>query len=321
MSLTSDHPASTRRGFTSQSDRDAPTQFAKRNQLSRILGGGFALLVFMIMALSVTLFVFFLSTEADISDRHSQVESRARSIPSASYELADVSTLPAPVQRYFDYVFVEPQVSLSFVQLSMEGEFRRPLREDFEFTTAEQTIGIGTPALMFSATTTVFPGVWARVYDVYSEGEMQMKAKVMSALTVVDEKESPELNRISLRRWLLESPLYPAALLPGGPVRWQAVDDNHARAIVSADGLEASLLASFRADGSLESFDAETDGDLTTPYHGSGEHAYRDDYRLVSGMMIPHSFSIARAANDQIYPFWTGQITSISYTAFSAETR
>lgn len=252
-------------------------------------------------------------TEADIQAHHDRIAEVGAAEPSGTFDDATTADLPAPVRRYFDYVFVDASTSTAFVELTMAGDFRRPLTEGFSPTTAEQTIAVGTPALMFSARTSMFPGVWARAYDSYAGGQMEMKAKVMSTLTVVDESETPELNQTSLRRWLLESPLYPAALLPGGPVRWEAIDDTHARAIVAADGQEASLVASFRADGSLESFDAEADGDLTTPYHGSGEHALRDDYRLVSGMMIPHSYTIARAAEGELYPFWTGEIETIEF--------
>lgn len=252
-------------------------------------------------------------TEADINAHHDRIAGVATASPSGVYDPTAASALPEPVQRYFEYVFVEANAPMTFVELTMAGDFRRPLTKGFSPTTAEQTIAIGTPALMFSARTNMFPGVWARAYDAYAEGQMEMKAKVMSALTVVDESETPKLNQTSLRRWLLESPLYPAALLPGGPVRWEAIDDTHARAIVAADGQEASLVATFRSDGSLESFDAEEDGDLTTAYHGSGEHVFRDDYRLVSGMMIPHRYTIARAANGETYPFWTGQIETITF--------
>lgn len=137
------------------------------------------------------------------------------------------------------------------MQLSAEGDFRRPLTDSFAPTTASQTIAINTPALMFAATTLIVPGIWAHAYDSFAEGEMEMRAKIVSTLTVVDESATNALNRISLRRWLLESPLYPTALLPGGPVRWEAIDDSHARAIVSGSGLESSLVATFRPDGSL----------------------------------------------------------------------
>ncbi len=256
-------------------------------------------------------------TEADIAAHHDRIASIGTANPAGVYDPTKSADVPAPVQRYFDYTFVnggaEAATPITFVELTMAGDFRRPLTEGFSPTTAEQTIAVGTPALMFSARTTMFPGVWARAYDAYAEGRMEMKAKVMSTLAVVDESETPELNQTSLRRWLLESPLYPAALLPGGDVRWEAIDETHARAIVAADGQEASLVATFRANGSLESFDAEIDGDLTTPYHGSGEHVSRDDDRLVSGMMIPHSFMVARAADGETFPFWKGEIESIIF--------
>jgi hypothetical protein len=187
------------------------------------------------------------------------------------------------------------------------------MKEGFAATTAAQTIAVRTPALMFAATTPIAPGLWARAYDFFADGKMEMRAKILSTLTVVNESATPALNRTSLRRWLLESPLYPMALAPGGPVRWEAIDDMRARAIVSGFGLEAAMVATFRPDGSLASFEAEEDGDLMTPYHGSGERATRDDYRLVAGMMIPHAFEISRAAGGKAYPFWKGRIVSIAF--------
>ena len=252
-------------------------------------------------------------TEAEIDAHVKTVQAAAEKMPSRLVSNGDLANLPAPVQSYFRYAFVEAPRSITHVALSMEGDFRRPLTEGFAPTTADQTIAAGTPALMFAATTPIIPGVWARAYDAFANGKMEMKAKILSTLTVVDEKETDDLNRTSLRRWLLESPLYPMALLPGGPVRWEAVDDRRARAIVSAHGLSVSMIATFRDDGSLERFDAEEDGDLTTPYHGSGEHVSRSDYRQIDGVMIPMNYTIARAAGGQIYPFWKGRVTNFEF--------
>ncbi|WP_051341469.1 DUF6920 family protein [Azospirillum halopraeferens] len=252
-------------------------------------------------------------TEATITAHADAVRAAAMPAPSPVPDAAAIAALPDPVRAYLRFAFPEPPRPLRTVTLAMEGEFRRPRTEGFAPTTAEQTIAVGTPALLFAATTPVGPGLWARAYDVFADGDMEMKAKILSAVTVMEERANNELNRISLRRWLLESPLYPAALLPGGPVRWEAVDDRRARAVVSAGGREASLIATFRPDGSLERFDAEADGDLGTPYHGSGEHVTRTDYRLVDGMMIPMGFMIARAAGGTLYPFWRGRVTEIAF--------
>jgi hypothetical protein len=64
--------------------------------------------------------------------------------------------------------------------------------------------------------------------------------------------------------------------------------------------------------------DAETEGDLTTSYHGSGEHAARDDYQRVGAMMIPMKFIVARAAGGRLYPFWEGRVTRIRFSGDSA---
>jgi hypothetical protein len=252
-------------------------------------------------------------TSSDIADFTDNISAIGAATPSPAYDPSMLDDVPAPVADYFEFTFVGEQVPLASVEVAQSGDFRRPLTEGFQATTAEQTIAVGTPALMFSARTPILPGVWAAAYDHYAEGEMEMKAKLLSTFTLVDETETPELNQTSLQRWLLEAPMYPAALLPGGPVRWEPVSDTQARAIVSADGQEASLIATFRADGSLESFMAEEDGDLDNPYHGSGEHVLRSDYREVDGVMVPHGFTISRAAGGELFPFWSGEIESVKF--------
>jgi hypothetical protein len=257
-------------------------------------------------------------TESDISRHRKRVTAIASTAPSPSYDAAKIMALPNPVKRYFAFAFggdIKPK-PIKLIEMRMNGYFRRPLTESFAPTTAEQTIAAGRPAFVFSATTPIAPGVWARAYDAFADAQMEMKAKIMSTLTVVNEKETPALNKTSLRRWLIESTICPTALLPGGPVSWEPIDDSRARMVVSVGELEASLVATFGPDGRLERLDAEEDGDLTTPYHGSGEHVLRGDYQMISGMMIPHTFTIARASGAKILPFWKGRITLIKIDDF-----
>jgi hypothetical protein len=258
-------------------------------------------------------------TEADIAGHRERVVLEARQTAPRAVSAPSLAALPAPVQRYFAFAFrgaVPPDVS--HVELTMKGRFRRPRSDTFTPTRAEQTIAVHTPAMVFAATTPLLPGVpvlTARAYDAYAGGQMEMKAKLLAAITVVDEPPSPTLNRISLRRWLLESPFYPMALLPGGAVRWEAIDAQRARAVVTLGDVSASLVATFGDDGRLLRFDAEEDGDLRTAYHGSGEHAARDDYEAVDGVMIPKRFVVARAAGGRILPFWEGRVTQFRFVA------
>lgn len=227
--------------------------------------------------------------------------------------------VPLPVRRYFEFIFPDgvpasiTASDIAWAEIEMSGDFRRPLTEGFAPTTARQVIDTRKPNLVFSADTPIAGPLWAIAHDAYIDGEMEMQARLLSAITVMEQSSTPALDRTSLRRWLLESPTFPTALLPGGPVSWEPIDATHARAVASAWDEQVALVATFRADGSLERFDAEEDGDLTTPYHGSGEHVSRGDYRLVEGMRIPMAFTIARAAGGAIHPFWRGRITSIRF--------
>jgi hypothetical protein len=252
-------------------------------------------------------------TERDIAAFEARVAALAQNHAAPGWDASRQATLPEPVQRYFRFIFPAEVPRYNAVFLSASGEFRRPLTEGFTHTTARQVIATGVPALMFSATTPMLPGVWARAYDFFADGQMEMKAKILSTVTVVDEKETPILNEISLRRWLLESALYPAALLPGGPVRWEAIDAHSARAVVSWSGMRSSLVAHFAPDGRMTHMQTETDGDLGTPYHGSGEHVARSDYQAVGGQLIPMEFTISRMAGGQLYPFWRGRVDRIRF--------
>lgn len=276
----------------------------------RLVGVGIASVV-VVTAAAVGVGAF--ATEREIGALEARVVEIARTAPPAGVADGDLTALPEPVRRYFAFVFPDGVPDATLVRLAAEGQFRRPRTDGFSFTTAEQVIALAEPALIFSATTPVAPGIWARAYDFFAAGEMEMKAKVLSLLTVVDERGTPELNVISLRRWLLESALFPQALLPGGPVRWEAVDDSAARAIIEADGLRSSMIAHFDDVGRMTHMVAEEDGDLATPYHGSGEHVIRDDYRDVGGVMIPHSFVISRMADGRVLPFFDAELTRIAF--------
>ncbi len=222
--------------------------------------------------------------------------------------------LPEPVRAYFHYVLPNgiPE-GFKWVEVEQEGDFRRPHTEDFNPTTARQVLATTLPNIAFSADTPVFGAAWATVNDTYINGHMDMQAKLLTAIPIMRETGNDTLNRISLRRWLLESSLNPVALLPGGIVAWEPIDDYHARAWARAEGYETSLVATFDDSGALVSFHAEEDGDLTTPYHGSGEHVTRGDYSLIDGVRVPMTFEISRMAQGKRYPFWRGRITSIAF--------
>lgn len=272
---------------------------------------GLGVLVAAVLA-GAALIYFARSTRGEITALEAALIAQAE--PAGARRLADAA-LPDPVARYFAYTFPEgvPEAP-RYAEIEMAGQFRRPMTESFAPTTARQVVSLGQPDLVFSADTPILGVLWAIAYDSYIDGQMMMEARVLSALSVMHEEGSPELDVISLRRWLLESPVFPMALLPGGPVTWEPLDERRALAVVRAQGLEARLIATFAEDGALIAFDAVAPGDLTTPYHGSGERVTRSDVQLVEGVRVPMAFEISRVGADgAARPFWTGRITSLRF--------
>ncbi|WP_319410225.1 DUF6920 family protein [uncultured Cohaesibacter sp.] len=227
---------------------------------------------------------------------------------------AAIETLPEPVKRYFAFTLPDGTDNLpGYALIKAEGDFRRPLTENFQRTTAEQILSTTRPDFVFHANTPILGPIWATAYDSYVNGQMEMQAKLMSAATVLHFTNDPQLDKLSLRRWLLEASSWPPALLPSERVTWEAIDDNTARALVSEYGLTASMIAKFDETGALTEMLAEEDGDLTTPYHGPGENVLRGDYQMKGKVRIPMSLVISRAAEGKVYPFWKATVTAIEF--------
>lgn len=257
------------------------------------------------------------SYRAAIDDTVSRVLRTAQAAPAAPMALP--LDLPAPVRRYFDFTFQDgPPRALRAVRLIEEGRFRRPGATGWSSMTVEQYVSAADPAFVFTGTTPLLPGIEARAMDAYVDGRMEMKVKVLSAVTVVDE-EGGVLDTTSLMRFFIEAPLFPSALLPGPHLRWEALSEDQARAVVLARGEPiGAYVVTFADDGRLVEMASEADGDPTTAgrFHGAGEVGRRADYRAVDGVMVPHAFTLARRFGGRVEPFWEGTVTRIDFDAF-----
>lgn len=254
-------------------------------------------------------------TEALIKHRAEQVLAAARSaqaprLPSDRRQ----ESLPAPVRRWIEFTFrAEASLPRRLVRYQMEGRFRRPGSDSFEPMEAAQYIAAGRPAFVFEATTWMFPGFWARAMDAYVSGDMDMKARILSTITAVDETGDPALNQESVQRYLLESVMVPSALLPSERLHCEPINRRSAWAVMSHGGTEARYRVKFDDRGAIQSMRAPRDGSLDQPYHGAGEYAVRGGYKQVAGVMVPTEFEIARVIDGQIRPFWKGRVTKLDF--------
>lgn len=235
----------------------------------------------------------------------------------SSFGSTEVAGLPPPVDRYMRFAFQDRQPRmLHGVRMAQSGKFRRPGATGWGAMEAEQYVSASEPAFVFAATTDLVPGLWADAMDSYVGGHMRMRVNILSAFPIVEE-DGGLLDHVSLMRFFIEAALFPSALLPNKHLRWEAIDDDHARAIISGRSGEriGAYRVSFDQAGRLKRMVSEQDGDAATAgrFHGAGEVVTRDDYRPVNGIMIPHSFEISRRIDGQEFPFWSGLVTRLDF--------
>jgi len=101
------------------------------------------------------------------------------------------------------------------------------------------------------------------VRDAYVNGSGTMVGKLLGALTIVDMRDTPELNEGELSRWLGESIVFPTALIPADgelvqKLQWRESDDTQTHNGDKDDGNEQTATATAVLLGALcKTFDGK----------------------------------------------------------------
>ena len=223
--------------------------------------------------------------------------------------------LPAPVQRYLSAAMVDGLRMVAAVAIEQTGTFNQsetiPAWRPF---TATQRAVTRRPGYFWDARIRMWPGVPVRVRDAYVAGEGILQAALFGLFPVANLRDTGELAKGELMRYLAEAAWYPTALLPSQGVRWEAVDDHSARATLTDGAVTVSLLFRFNADNLIASVRAEARGRMvgtivtSMPWEGRfWNYAARD------GMRVPLEGEVAWIHPEGAKPYWRGRITRLAY--------
>jgi len=233
------------------------------------------------------------------------------------YTRENVEELPDPVRTYFDAVLTEGQPRARTARIEQHGTLL--LGDTWKPFSGTQYVTVDPPGFVWDATVRFAPLVPVRVVDAYVDGEGSLRAKLLSALTVSAAAPSPELNESELLRYLAEGVWVPSALLPGAGVKWEAIDDQSARATLEDGDTTASLVFHFD-DWRVERVHAEAryrqEDDDVAPWTG-----YLGAYEQFEGVRVPTQAEIEWTLPDGDYPYWRGEIESVTYDPKSVSKR
>jgi hypothetical protein len=223
--------------------------------------------------------------------------------------------LPAPVQKYFKVVLKDGQRLLAGGSISTEGDFLFGAEKGkwIPFV-ATQMFTANPPAFDWNARMTMMPGISVLVQDAYAKGEGILHATMFGLIDLANIRGTTDAAQGELMRYLAETLWMPTALLPGQNIRWEAIDDRKARAILTDGSVSVSLEFRFNSEGLIESVwsaaRARTVGKelIPAPWHGRFWN-----YQLQDGMRVPLGGEVEWLLPSGPLPYWRGKVTNIAY--------
>ena len=250
--------------------------------------------------------------QSDTDRLRAKLTSGRRTIKPKIYDQKEIEGLPEPVQRFFRTVIKDGQAIVASVKLSQQGLFNMSETEDkWSPFTATQFVTTQRPGFDWDARIQMTPGVNAFVHDTYLLGEGNLHASLLGLFTVAKMHNTPELNQGELLRFFAEAPWYPTALLPSQGVRWEAIDDNSARATLTDGATTVSLVFQFNAEGAIATMRAEARyRDKLTAMPWGGRFW---EYSVRNGMLIPLEGEVGWEYPEGTRLYFKGRTTEINY--------
>ena len=223
------------------------------------------------------------------------------------FDPTSLEGLPEPARRYLARAITPGTPLARSVTLTMEGTIvLDPARPPVPMT-AEQVL---TPPMGFVWSARTQGGMMRiRGFDRLGRGEGEMRWKLFGLIPVMRAR-GEDVTRSAAARLGMEAVLLPSALVPGGPYRWEAVDDHHARYIITILGETVSTTLEvdpegrpLRAwadrwnEGKYERFEVR----LSEEFEAGG---YRLPGRIVAGW---------RLGDPDAYPFFDARLTGAAF--------
>ena len=226
---------------------------------------------------------------------------RKMQIQNEIFTTEDISKLPSPVQKYFQYCgyIGTPKMSNMKAYYKDVDFVLSPDKPKLKIKYTHYNF-VDEPVRIALIGTNMF-GIPFEGIDTYQNGIGSMKGIIGKVLTLFNQK-GEAMNKASLVTCLAESLLIPTLALQDF-IDWDAIDETHAKATINYYKISASGIFTFDNNGSMISFTTEDRESVDT--NGNIQKvkwsAVCGDYKDVDGIKYP---SILKA----IWHFETGDL-------------
>ena len=177
------------------------------------------------------------------------------------------------------------------------------------------------PGYVWAATISLARGLSVRGWDAYTRGRGHMLWRLAAGVLPLVSSAAPEVDQSALLRYLADAVYFPSALLPSPLLRWEAVGDHAARAILSGGPGAPTVAAVFHFGPGGEVLCMKTTDRARPLEDGSvASDAHTVEYggwaRARCGVRVPTRATMTWDLS--LRPFQYGRLEVVDYAAWDA---
>lgn len=210
----------------------------------------------------------------------SELFSESSSLKNKIFSSEQIKSLPAPVQKYFNYALSEGQTYLSNLHLKHTGRFKTGVEKDWIDIKGEQYFTAQPPGFIWIGKTKAF-----KATDSYVSNKGNLSVYLFGFLRIV-KSERPTVNQAELLRWLGESVWMPTNLLPSEHISWSPIDENTAKLNFEWQNENLYYIVHFNEKGQITKLVTER---YMNPDRLEKWVGCLNNYQEINGMMIPRN--------------------------------
>lgn len=238
---------------------------------------------------------------------------RQAGVSRGTFDPHSIEHLPEPARRFFTFSIAPGSPIVSAVELQMTGEVGLGSRDNPKYSpmTAHQVLA-PPHGLVWRVRVGPISGS-----DGATPASSWTRLWLFGLIPIVRVGNNRDHHRSAFGRVVAEGAFWaPAMLLPGDTVRWESIDENAARAIVSGDGFEQHVDVTVAQDGQptqvvVSRWSNENPGrEYQWQPFGGSLSAFRrfGGYRLPTSVQGGNHFG-----TDRYFPFFRAHVSDIRF--------
>ncbi len=232
--------------------------------------------------------------------------SESGTLQNKTFSYEQIKSLPAPVQKYFNYALSEKQPYLSNLHLKHTGRFKTGIGKDWVDIKGEQYFTAQPPGFVWIGKTKAFKAI-----DSYVFNKGNLSVYLFGFLRIV-KSEGPTVNQAELLRWLGESVWMPTNLLPNEQISWSAINNNKARLTFEWNRKSVYYIVHFNEKGQIRKLVTER---YMNPDRLEKWEGCLDNYQEINGMMIPLNIEASWLLEEGKHTYADFHVEEFNYNA------